>query len=172
MPILTPNPQIFKANHIEFRQEDIRWKNLRVESDPVIGAVGAPDIQMIHGLDAVQEPPTALTSNTDITPSNAHSGMTSSVNHTTRSTSEPYTPSQYTHVVERERITGPRKIPRIHYLETNSHWLNVKWPLDTMNLDIMHSSTFLNGIDIGRRPHRAWTSTMSWRRLPLLLRKR
>lgn len=46
------------------------------------------------------------------------------------------------------------KLPRIHYLETNKHWLNLRWSCTTLRFDIMNSSYYLNDIDIGRRVYK------------------
>jgi hypothetical protein len=59
----------------------------------------------------------------------------------------------------------PPKLPRIHYLETNKHWLNVRWLLMTMPFDLMNSSYYLNDIDIRRRVYTGTASIL--KRLPI-----
>jgi len=61
---------------------------------------------------------------------------------------------------------GPApKTPRIHYLETSSNWPNLRWLLLTMRFDIVHSSRYLNSIDVGRSIPRAASIL---KRLPIL----
>jgi hypothetical protein len=57
------------------------------------------------------------------------------------------------------------KIPPIHYLETNEHWLSVCWALRAMRFDIMESSYYLNNIDISRRVYRGAAAIA--KRLPI-----
>jgi len=59
----------------------------------------------------------------------------------------------------------PHKLPRIHYLETNEHWINLRWLLQTMRLDIIHSSYYLNDINMGRRVYKGAASIL--KRLPI-----
>jgi hypothetical protein len=52
------------------------------------------------------------------------------------------------------------KLPRIHYLETNEHRLNLRWSCMTLRFDIMNSSYYLNDIEIGRRVYKGAASIL------------
>lgn len=160
---------MFRANHTRIRADELRWKKLFHESRVSRSNVQfipdeVPDDAAAEVPDDAAAEPTALVTragdrraiatgeppvsgptfagqrNSTIP---AHETSKAATSHPARPFTLPPNLGPY-----------PLQRPRIHYLETNKHWLNVRWLLITMRLEIMHSSYYLNNIDIGRRVYR------------------
>jgi hypothetical protein len=66
---------------------------------------------------------------------------------------------------------SPRKLPPIHYLEANKHWLNLRWLMRTLRFDMrdssydMNSSYYRPDIEVGHRVYKGAASIL--KRLPI-----
>jgi hypothetical protein len=134
---------------MQIREEQIRWMHLYTERRPSEVSPMAEEVA-----DDAAGNPTALA---DIAGDSGVPAIEAPSN-TISATTRPLIRSQ-------NWGRSPPKLPPIHYLETNEHWLNVRWLLMTMRLDVMNSSYYLNDIDIGRRLYKGTASIL--KRLPI-----
>lgn len=146
---------MFKENHWQIRQEEVcrryHYTTTSGRRDPIEASIVASSTTQ----EVPEESPTRKLAPLDPSLGYDSSTMTP-LNHTVKLARRTAPP------LEGTRKDSP-KLPRIHFLETNPHWLNVRWKLMSMPYDMMYSSQYLNRISLGRRVYRAWTTSPMWR---------
>lgn len=151
---------MFKENHRQIREQQIDYQYRYMKTGGSRDSVEASMVASPITRDVPQESPTPELA--PLAPLDPNLGYDPSaitpMSHTLKLT-------RYTTTLKHAR-EDPPNLPRIHFLETSPHWLNIRWKLMSMPYDMMYSSQYLNRINLGRRVYRAWTTSSMWR-LPI-----
>jgi len=149
--------KIFREYEAHFRADEIRWKHFYSWSDRYKAEI----------VDDADGEPTLVTGDIDSAaiPVEAPSDVKVPIADEPSLTVLPRMTSKVVSSRPDMLAGQSRRPPRIHYLETNYNWFNLRWSLMGLHSDVMNSSYYLNAIGIGRRIYKRTASILP--RLPI-----